>query len=171
VPNCDQFPKRKKLRLALQRLATSHIRSLSGGKRKSHRRAPRTVVDRNCVKTYGARGEWPLAAERFAEYWGGTGSWQNMSSEWRAAFSEALKPNFFEWDAVMNETTSVEQWGALLLQATSWHTTPNGFADTRDHLVSPPILSLVNLQRGAWRRSHGAAHSARPDQPNRQFAF
>ena len=34
------------------------------------------------------------------------------------AFSEALKPNFFEWDAVMNETTPVEQWATLLPGAT-----------------------------------------------------
>jgi len=73
---------------------------------------------RNCVKAYGARGEWPVAAERFADYWGGAGSWQNMSPERRAAFAEALKPDFFEWDAIMNETTPVEQWAALLPRAT-----------------------------------------------------
>jgi hypothetical protein len=37
-----------------------------------------------------------------------------MSLDRRIAFSEALKPNFFEWDAVMNETTPVEQWATLL---------------------------------------------------------
>ena len=73
---------------------------------------------RNCVKTYGARNEWPTAAERFADYWGGVGSWHNMSSERREAFAQALKPNFFEWDAVMNEATPVERWAALLPQTT-----------------------------------------------------
>ena len=73
---------------------------------------------RNCVKTYGARGEWLVAAEKFADYWGGAGSWQNMSSERREAFAQALRPNFFEWDAVTNETTPVEQWAALLPPAT-----------------------------------------------------
>jgi hypothetical protein len=41
-----------------------------------------------------------------------------MSSERRTAFAEALKPNFFEWDAVMNETTPVGQWAALLPRTT-----------------------------------------------------
>jgi pimeloyl-ACP methyl ester carboxylesterase len=65
---------------------------------------------RDCVKKFGALGEWGTAAEQFADYWGGAGSWQLMSTERRAAFAEALKPNYFEWDAVMNETTPVDQW-------------------------------------------------------------
>jgi pimeloyl-ACP methyl ester carboxylesterase len=73
---------------------------------------------RNCIKKFGALGEWATAAEKFADYWGGAGSWRDMSSERRAAFAEALKPNFFEWDAVMNETTPVEQWAALLPRTT-----------------------------------------------------
>src|ERR1700681_3648266 len=41
---------------------------------------------RNCVKKFGARGEWATAAEQFADYWGGAGSWQTMSAERRDAF-------------------------------------------------------------------------------------
>ena len=67
----------------------------------------------NCIKTFGALGQWAAAAEKFADYWGG-GSWRDMSSERRAAFAEALKPNFHEWDAVMNEATSAEEWAAAL---------------------------------------------------------
>jgi pimeloyl-ACP methyl ester carboxylesterase len=73
---------------------------------------------RDCIKEFGARGEWSTAAERFADYWGGTGSWQRMSAERRAAFAVAIKPNYFEWDAVMNETTTAEQWARLLPQST-----------------------------------------------------
>ena len=69
---------------------------------------------RNCVKKFGARGEWATAAERFADYWGGAGSWQAMTPERRSAFAEAMKPNYSEWDAVMDETTPVEQWAGLL---------------------------------------------------------
>jgi pimeloyl-ACP methyl ester carboxylesterase len=69
---------------------------------------------RNYIKKFGAIGKWSTAAERFADYWGGLGSWQAMSPERRSTFSEALKPNFFEWDAVMNETTPVDQWAHLL---------------------------------------------------------
>lgn len=69
---------------------------------------------RNCVKTFGARGEWAIAAERFADYWGGPGSWQAMTPERRATFTAAMKPNYSEWDAVMDETTPVAQWAGLL---------------------------------------------------------
>ena len=65
-----------------------------------------------------ALGEWTTATEKFADYWGGAGTWHEMSLDRRMAFSEALKPNFFEWDAVMNETTPMEQWATLLPGAT-----------------------------------------------------
>jgi hypothetical protein len=69
---------------------------------------------RNYIKKFGALGEWATAAERFADYWNGAGTWREMSFDRRIAFSEALKPNFFEWDAVMNETTSAAQWATLV---------------------------------------------------------
>src|SRR5205823_2092737 len=59
------------------------------------------VMDlRNRIKKFGALGEWATAAEQFADYRGGAGSWENMPAEWRNTFVEALKPNYFEWDAV-----------------------------------------------------------------------
>ena len=39
---------------------------------------------RNCIKKFGALGQWAMAAERFADYWGGAGTWQDMPSERRA---------------------------------------------------------------------------------------
>jgi hypothetical protein len=56
---------------------------------------------RNIVKTFGARGEWQIAAEKFADYWGGAGSWAQTPPTRRDALAQSLKPNFFEWDAVM----------------------------------------------------------------------
>jgi pimeloyl-ACP methyl ester carboxylesterase len=73
---------------------------------------------RNYIKKFGALGEWATAAEKFADYWGGAATWRAMTPERRAAFTQALRPNYFEWDAVMNEATSVEQWSALLPRAT-----------------------------------------------------
>jgi pimeloyl-ACP methyl ester carboxylesterase len=87
---------------------------------------------RNCIKKFGALGEWATAAEKFADYWGGAGTWQDMPSERRVAFAEALKPNFFEWDAVMNETTSAEQWAVLLPRATLLACDPNTVLPTRE---------------------------------------
>jgi hypothetical protein len=70
------------------------------------------------VQKFGAHGEWTSAAQKFADYWGGAGTWRDMPLKRRTAFAEALKPNFFEWDAVMNEATSLEQWTILLPRAT-----------------------------------------------------
>jgi pimeloyl-ACP methyl ester carboxylesterase len=73
---------------------------------------------RDCVKKFGALDQWSTAAARFADYWGAAGTWTGMTPERRTAFAEALKPNFFEWDAVMNETTSAKQWASRLPGAT-----------------------------------------------------
>jgi pimeloyl-ACP methyl ester carboxylesterase len=73
---------------------------------------------RDCIKEFGALGQWETAAERFADYWNGPGSWRDTPPERRAAFAKAIQPNFFEWDAVMDETTSAQQWADLLPPAT-----------------------------------------------------
>jgi pimeloyl-ACP methyl ester carboxylesterase len=49
---------------------------------------------RNCIKEYGALGEWTTAAEAFADYWNGPGSWSDMPPDRRATFADMLKPNF-----------------------------------------------------------------------------
>jgi len=68
---------------------------------------------RDHVKCFGALGDWPKVAERFADYWLGDGSWSTMSEKRRAAFAESLLPNFHEWDAVMDEQTTIEGWKSL----------------------------------------------------------
>ena len=68
---------------------------------------------RDHVKCYGALGDWPKVAERFADYWLGDGSWGTMPEKRRTAFAESLVPNFYEWDAVMDEQTNIEGWKKL----------------------------------------------------------
>lgn len=68
---------------------------------------------RDHVKCFGALGDWISVAERFADYWLGDGAWSAMPEKRRVAFAEALPPNFFEWDAVMQEETTVEEWNSL----------------------------------------------------------
>lgn len=68
---------------------------------------------RDHVKCFGSLGDWPKVAERFADYWLGDGSWSTMPEKRRAAFAESLPPNFHEWDAVMDEQTTIEEWKAL----------------------------------------------------------
>ena len=69
---------------------------------------------RDWIKQQGAAGEWVAAAARFADYWGGAGAWADMNEERRAAFVEALRPNYFEWDAVMAEPSPLNGWEAAL---------------------------------------------------------
>ncbi|SDR21245.1 Pimeloyl-ACP methyl ester carboxylesterase [Rhizobiales bacterium GAS113] len=117
---------------------------------------------RNCIKTFGALGEWAMAAERFADYWGGAGSWQQMPAERRKAFAEALKPNYFEWDAVMNETTPVEQWAQLLPSSTLLVCDPNTVFPIRE------ITAILRRSCPGWtyKEIAGGGHMApltRPD--------
>jgi pimeloyl-ACP methyl ester carboxylesterase len=111
---------------------------------------------RNCIKTFGARGEWATAAERFADYWGGAGTWREMPLDRRAAFAEALKPNYFEWDAVMNETTSAEQWAALLPRATLLVYDPGTVLPVRE------VAAILRRSCPGWtcKEVPGAGHMA-----------
>lgn len=68
---------------------------------------------RDHVKFYGSLGDWHKVAERFADYWLGDGSWAAMPEKRRAAFAASLPPNFYEWDAVMGEETTLEGWKSL----------------------------------------------------------
>jgi pimeloyl-ACP methyl ester carboxylesterase len=117
---------------------------------------------RNCVKKFGALGQWTTAAERFADYWGGAGTWRDMPPERRVAFAEGLKPNFFEWDAVMNETTPVERWAALLPRATLLASDPGTVLPIRE------ITAILRRSCPQWAYTEvpGGGHMApltRPD--------
>ena len=68
------------------------------------------VVLRDAIKSNGAAGTWEAAAEVFANYWTGPGSWDAMTDDRKAKFASALVPNFHEWDAVMNDVTTLEEW-------------------------------------------------------------
>jgi pimeloyl-ACP methyl ester carboxylesterase len=126
-------------------------------------RAYGEVVElRDCIKTCGDRGEWAIAAERFADYWGGAGTWRGMRLERRAAFAQALMPNYFEWDAVMNDGTTAAEWAALLPKETLL------IADSRSALPIREITAILRGAAPAWTYQDvpGAGHMApltRPD--------
>ena len=65
---------------------------------------------RDHVKCFGSLGDWDKVAQRFADYWSGEGSWAAMPEKRKSAFAAALVPNFYEWDAVLSEETTLEQW-------------------------------------------------------------
>lgn len=68
------------------------------------------VALRDAIKSNGKSGTWEAAAEIFANYWNGAGSWDAMPDDRRSKFARALVPNFHEWDAVMNENTPFPEW-------------------------------------------------------------
>lgn len=120
---------------------------------------------RNCVKKFGALGEWATAAEQFADYWGGAGTWQNMPAERRTAFAEAMKPNYSEWDAVMDETTGVEEWARLLPRSTLLVSDPSTVFPIRE------ITAILRRSCSMWtyKEIAGGGHMApltRPDLVN-----
>lgn len=115
---------------------------------------------RDAVKAAGDAGDWPAAAERFADYWNGPGTWAAMGRERREAFARALEPNYHEWDAVLSAPSRS-------------HVSAVGAAT---HVVSardtvPPIARIVALLeelRPDWSfsRIDGGGHMAplsRPD--------
>jgi pimeloyl-ACP methyl ester carboxylesterase len=116
------------------------------------------------VKTRGARGEWSIAAEEFADYWGGSGTWKAMTPDRRATFAEALRPNFHEWDAVMNETTTLAAWSAQLPAKTLIVYDTNTARPIRR--VDARCNNLANNSNTA-RWTHGSAVSSRPSVSNR----
>lgn len=65
------------------------------------------------VKKYGAKDDWIRVAEKFVDYFVSDGAWKSMSEKRRQAFVASLPLNFYEWDAVMNEETSINEWKAL----------------------------------------------------------
>jgi pimeloyl-ACP methyl ester carboxylesterase len=111
---------------------------------------------RQCIQRFGALGEWALAAEKFADYWAGPGTWRDMSPERRDAFAQALKPNVFEWDAIMSEITSVEEWAAQLPRATLLVYDPETVLATRE------IAAILRRSCRAWTYQEvpGAGHMA-----------
>ncbi|MEO8144548.1 MAG: alpha/beta hydrolase [Betaproteobacteria bacterium] len=81
-----------------------------------------SLVMRNCIKRFGATGEWARAAEVFAEYWVGDGAWAAMPEKRRTAFTASLMPNFHEWDSMDHEDTDIDTWkrlaaGVLVMRA------------------------------------------------------
>jgi len=117
---------------------------------------------RDHVKCYGSRGDWPRVAERFADYWLGDGAWSAMPEKRRAAFAEALPPNFHEWDAVMDEQASLEEWQALTARTLV----------VSDPLTRRPIRELVELFAQAcphwtFHAIHEGGHMAPLTRPER----
>ena len=117
------------------------------------------------IKEFGTKGDWASAAEKFADYWQGVGAWNATPSDRRTAFTEAIKPNFHEWDAVMNEATTLKAWATVLPQETCIFYDPNTVRPIRE------IVDLLKHVCGHWtfRMIEAGGHMApltRPDLVN-----
>jgi len=110
---------------------------------------------RDHVKYFGSLDDWPQVAERFADYWLGDGSWNSMPEKRRAAFVDSLRPNFHEWDAVMEEEATVDEWKNLTARTLL----------VADAATRPPIREIVEIFAKAcphwtFRTITGAGHMA-----------
>ncbi len=118
---------------------------------------------RDCIKENGGREDWEAAAAVFANYWTGDGSWDAMPQERRGKFAHALKPNFHEWDAVMNESVPLSEWISKL----PTKTTVISASDTVNSIRE--IVDLMKQTCTDWRfeQLERGGHMAALTQPDR----
>ncbi|HKB92644.1 MAG TPA: alpha/beta hydrolase [Gaiellaceae bacterium] len=114
---------------------------------------------RDAVKAAAGSGDLAPAAERFADYWNGAGTWAALGDERRAALARALEPNVHEWDSVMDadgDTVSAVRAATLVVTA-------------RDTVATIAAIAAVLARlRPDWRFAQvdGGGHMApltRPD--------
>lgn len=123
------------------------------------------VTLRDLIKTHGKAGSWEIAAEKFADYWTGAGSWNAMPNDRKEKFSQALKPNFHEWDAVMNEETPLREWERDLPQ----DTTVLSAADTVNSIEEIIVMMRESFPGWKFERIDRGGHMAvlsKPEQIN-----
>lgn len=123
------------------------------------------VALRDSIKKHGKAGSWEIAAEKFADYWAGAGSWSAMPDVRKEKFSHALQPNFHEWDAVMNEETSLLEWERDLPK----DTTVISAADTVKSIDEIYMLLSERIPGWNFERIDGGGHMAimsRPEKVN-----
>lgn len=103
------------------------------------------LILRDVIKSNGKSGTWEAAAEMFANYWTGAGSWDAMPDDRKTKFARALAPNFHEWDAVMHEVISFTEWRRDLPSDTT-------VVSARDTVRSiREIVELMEAHAPGWR--------------------
>ena len=74
---------------------------------------------RDCIKINAKKNTWHIAAAIFTNFFNSDDAWEAMDDNRKELVINALKPNFHEWDAVMNESTSIEEWKKHLPKETT----------------------------------------------------
>ncbi|MDZ4253276.1 MAG: alpha/beta hydrolase [Sulfuritalea sp.] len=72
---------------------------------------------RDFVKLHGKNDRWEAVAERFVEYWIGDGGWAATPHERRLAYMQLLRPNYYEWDGVDSDQTTIEEFDRIPARA------------------------------------------------------
>lgn len=72
---------------------------------------------RDFIKFHGKKGDWDAVAERFVEYWIGDGGWAAMPHDRRRAYTQLLRPNYFEWDCLDSDRTAIEEFAGIAAKA------------------------------------------------------
>lgn len=61
----------------------------------------------------GKSKSWDQAGEIFVDYWSGAGAWSAMSDERKAALRVMLPNVLHEWDAVIEPSRPLQDWGGI----------------------------------------------------------
>lgn len=117
---------------------------------------------RDAIKQTEKHNTGPSAAELFADYWTGEGSWDAMPDDRKSRFTQALKPNFFEWDGVMNEATPLCEWAQELPR----DTTVISAADTVRTIDEIVFLMKENIPDWTFERIERGGHMAAVTKPD-----
>jgi len=115
---------------------------------------------RDHVKCFGSVGDWEAVGGRFADYWGGDGSWAAMPEKRRSAFAAALRPNYYEWDAVMSEEATLAEWKSIPARTLV-------MSDPRTRRPIREIVEIFSFACPHWsfERLTGAGHMAPLERP------
>ncbi|AUJ63532.1 hypothetical protein B9057_04055 [Aestuarium zhoushanense] len=106
------------------------------------------VTLRDAIKSNGKAGRWEVAAEVFANYWTGAGSWDAMHHDRKSKFAQALMPNFHEWDAVMNEPSLGGYFAKPAMLSAKTSPTHDGNA-----CCGSPMVNARGSPPGSWTSS------------------
>jgi hypothetical protein len=72
---------------------------------------------RDFIKSHGKKDDWDAVAERFVEYWIGDGGWAAMPHDRRLAYIQLLRPNYYEWDCLESDRTTIEEFARIPAKA------------------------------------------------------
>lgn len=95
---------------------------------------------RDLIQSAESEAEWCYAAEQFADFWGGSGTWAATHDQRRSVFAQSLRPTTFEWDAIMGESITLSD----LVNSLPINTTV-----VWDPATVRPIREIVELLREA----------------------